>query len=1125
MSGSSSGKAPQDQAIRDRLVSELDTSFAVGAGAGSGKTSVLVDRVIELIDRGVDLDGIVAITFTEKAAAELRERVRAVLARAPELDTDGAKDRRLIALGKVDLSQLTTIHSFCRSILARHPLEAGVTPGFTVLDRLQSDLLLDEAASEMISRLREEESEELEGALLAGGRLTGLRDLVRAIRRYPDLEPELPGPAPESIKEVVADLLNTARLIAGYADVVPAKDRLLQQAVEALEQEPQLTSERLDRHDLASALEAATIHKNAGARGKWKTSPEAEEAFAGLKAAWAELSQRRDDAVEGYKGQQLAYLIEMASEIEKNYGCRKAELGALDFDDLLMKTEKLLESDPSVTEQIKKSYLFILVDEFQDTDPIQARIVQRLSEALDTRVERLEEAVPGAGRLFLVGDANQGIYRFRRADLSVFVRARSQLLSNGEEARLNVNFRSTPGLVQVANRIFPELLPAGEYHELAAHRGEDTSGPVVSLLDLDHFLDGGGNGRDDGNGHSARKMRVAEARALAGWICDRLEAGWLVFDKAQDEWRPLAFRDIAVLVRTYTGVPVFEDELDRCGIPYRVSGGRAFFQRLEIMQTIPVLRAVSDPGDEVAVVAAYRSPYFGVSDESLVRWAASGRPFAYLDGEDQPVDDAFIERYLDLRVDAPLIEARTILTELHRRALLSPPSRLLWQLFESTRALPLHALKPDGDRRMANLLKLADLAYAYEEAAASLAEGGLVDFGSLDGLVRYLEEQRRAAVEEESALVEEEGDAVTLMTIHSAKGLEFPVVALLDRAYKSEFLDEAIPDRSKGTATVKGAGLKPPGWEERKEMEVAEQEAEARRLLYVAFTRARDHVVLCGRRSEEGNGKRFLAPLETSLSVLADEEEGHDDAAGLVEWVVPSRPSPKEAVPHRLPYDLKEPSIEEIREAAGRRREAMDAWREIVSRALRSSITRASRLSAERELRRSVDEMRPATPSRWYARLRGIRVHAAMELAAILDKQPAEVCRAVFEPGDPAGLEPQVCVLVERGVELLDELRSQGWKVVATEWPLMLGDACEMMPGVMDDWVEVLTGTADLVLEDPEGGLLVVDYKTGEVEPEELLRLYRGQLQAYKTMLEKSVQRPVSAEIWSLSVGERIRLP
>jgi len=1114
------------------LSGELETSFAVGAGAGSGKTKVLVDRVIELVDQGTDLDSIVAMTFTEKAAAELRERVRDILATVPESGSSKVEELRLAALGKVDLSQLTTIHGFCRSVLASRPLEAGITPGFRVLDRLESDLLLDAAASEEIARLQQDDSETLEGALLAGGNLTGLRELAHAIRRYPDLEPELPGAPEESIEDVIAALLDTARLIVSYADVIPVKDSLLQQAGEALRQESYLRAEGLDIHDRAAALGRVRIHKNVGAKANWDASGEVREAFARLKPAWIELQQRRDGAVAGYKGEQLAYLIQQAECIGNNYEDRKAELGGLDFDDLLLGTKNLLETEPPVAEQIKRSYQYILVDEFQDTDPIQAWIVQRLAEAVGKRARRIEDAVPGRGRLFLVGDANQGIYRFRRADLSVFQKARTQLLKEGEETRLEVNFRSTPRLVEVANKIFPGLLTSGEYRNLIAHRKEDTQGPSVSLLDLDTFLGNGKGGRSGGKDPSIHEVRIAEARALAGWIQDRIGAGWTMFDKELEEWRPVTYRDIAVLVRTYTGVPTFENELERCGIPYRVSGGRAFFQRLEVLQTMPVLRAIADPGDEVAVVAALRSLYFGVSDESLVRWAGSGRPFTYLDSGDRPVNDAFIEEHLDREADAPLIQARMVLAGLHREAAFRPPSGLLRRLYELTRALPLHALKPDGDRRIANLLKLSDLAAAYEEAATSLMEEGAGEIGSLDGLVRYLEQQRRAAAEEESALVDEAGDGLNLMTIHSAKGLEFPVVAILDRSYAPRFLDMAIANRAQGTVTVCGAGLEPPVWEERKKAEEVEQDAEAQRLMYVAFTRARDHVVLCGQRSRSGDDKGFLAPLEAALSALA--EEGEEEGTGLVEWIAPSAPVSREEVPHRLPYDVEEPSTEEIEQAVRRRRQRRDDWQAAISRARCSLMTRASRLAARREFVPPVgidttgiagaEGGGEAITSDWYARLRGTRVHAAMELAALYGTGAEEACRAVSESGDPARIFSEICDLVACGISLLEEARTQGWRVAAAEWPLLLGSACELLPGIVGEGIEVLTGTVDLILEDPEENLLVVDYKTGGAGSRKLQQWYRGQLQAYRAMLERSTQRTVSAEIWSLAMGERIQL-
>ena len=885
-------RVPADQEVRTRLVNDLETSFAVGAGAGSGKTRVLVDRIIQLVDSGRELDRIVAITFTEKAAAELRERVRNVLADPFAGESPEIAERRRRALGKVDLSQLTTIHSFCRSILARHPLEAGITPGFTILDALQSDILLDEAGAVIIDAMRDEADKDLEDVLMGGGSLAGLRDLVKAIRRYPDLKPEIPEFTAESADRILSDLFKTAGEIVSSAEGVSEADTLLGQARNILRTEPLVSAGVFDSHDLVALLEGAAIHKNAGNKGNWKANPETEATFARLKSEWKSLSVRRDEMAAQYQGRHLGYFIAKAELINKEYERRKSELGALDFDDLLMKTSELLESQPLVAREIKRGFATILVDEFQDTDPIQARIVLRLAEAVEIHAEEQTAVVPEKGRLFLVGDANQSIYRFRRADRSVFRRACSQLLENGVEERLEVNFRSTPGLVTVANSMFGDLLETGEYHDLIPFREEHGSSPAVTILDLDPLLaeDDHENG---GNGDSLTpEIRRAEAAALAWWIRSQIDAGMVVRDKVTGKFRAIDYGDVAVLVRTYTGVDLFEDEFDRYDIPYRMSGGKAFFHRLEILQTLPVLQAVADPGDQTAIVAAYRSPCFGVSDESLVRWAATGYPFSYLEVEDRPVDDTFIAENLDREADAPLLQARQILAQLNRDTEIIPPSGILWRLFEVTRVLPLHAMKPDGDRRIANLLKLLDLAFVYEEAAAGLHEGGLEEHVSLGGLVRYLEEQRRAAVEEESALAEADGGMVTILTIHSAKGLEFPVVALLDRAYSSSFRDEAIPDHSRRTSTVKGAGFKPPDWDEKKDAETAQQEEEAKRLLYVAFTRAGDHVVICGRHSEGTedlrNGRQFLAPLEASLRDLIDTGNQRDGTAGLIEWATRS---------------------------------------------------------------------------------------------------------------------------------------------------------------------------------------------------------------------------------------------
>ena len=1128
MNGHRKLSPPVDQPERIRLVEDRNTSFAVGAGAGSGKTRVLVERVTGLVDSGVDIERIVAITFTDKAAAELRERVRNELSRSPEPYSDDIVRYRNAALAVVDLSPLTTIHGFCRSLLSARPIEAGIAPGFMVLDQLASDLLLDSIVTEEIDRLRASTESTLEGPLLAGAGLNGLRNLVKAMLRFPDLEIEVPGEGDESIDEVVEHLLATAREVVRFSGLVTEEDSLLKQARDAIAREEYLKGTSVDIHDRAAALGRTKIYRNAGAKGKWAADDETRAAFSEFKTAWQVLAQRRDDALAGYRSTMFRVLVEAAEEIGTTYRRRKEEMGALDFDDLMLATERLLESDPQVTEEIKGLFDCALIDEFQDTDPIQARIVMRLAEAPGVRADSLDDAVPMPGRLFLVGDANQSIYRFRRADLEVFRRTCEQLLRAGSEARLTVNFRSTPGLVTVANCLFGELLPDDDYRDLTAYRGVEYAGASVSLLDLDPVLGRmgfDGEERSPGTGD----IRVAEARALAGWIEHQRSGAFPIIDRESGEERPLDYGDIAVLVRTYTGMRIFERELERYGIPFRLAKGREFFHRLEIVQTIPVLRALADPSDEVAIVAALRSPLFGVSDESLVRLAASCSTFSYL--EEMPEEES---GYLDPDEDAPLLIARRILADLHREASFMAPSEVLRSLYDRTRSIPLHALKPDGERRMANLLKLLDLAAAYEEAATTLAGSGAAEAGTLHGLVRYIEEQRQAAVEEESGLMGEGDGAVTLMTIHSAKGLEFPVVALLDRSYLPAFKDTAIPDRERGSVAVKGAGLEPVGWKERKEGEELEQDQEAGRMLYVAFTRAREHVVVCARSSEEHAGKGFLALLENGLRRLAAGET--PGVEGLVNWVSPPEPAEVEISHHRLPYDLAVPSEDEIEEAGGKRAASMGAWRQVVERACTSASARASGLGtwsddtapapgpAVEADGTAAPEPPPLMKSAWYARLRGTRVHEAMELIIFSGVDADAVCAIVAQPSDPEELGRECRALAEIGLELLDSALAEGWTPIAAEWPMAITDVPGEVVAFAGRDISVLTGTADLVLENEAGELLVADYKTGIISNGALKDRYQGQLAAYRLMLAGVTGRTVSSEIWALSTGERVRL-
>jgi len=1106
-------------------VTELETGFAVGAGAGSGKTRVLVDRVLALVDRGVPLDEMVAITFTEKAASELRERVRQELARPPDPPDPEVADRRDQALAGLELAQLTTIHGFCRSILATRPVEAGISPGFRVLDALEARLLLEEVTAQARDELYGGEVEGLEEALLSGLEPAGLPDLVRGVLRYPELETRVEVPAAEEPGAVLTALQDLAKRTVEAADGIPPGDRLVGQAVEVAAALTGLEDRPRDPIAAADLLAAIKIDARAGNKGNWSGR---EEVLTRLKEAWKDLKGRQQAVQSARQETALAWGVAWARRIAAVYRERKARMGALDFDDLLTVTRDLLEGEPGVTRGLRKQFTHLLVDEFQDTDPLQAEIILRLAEEEESFARSAWETVPGPGRLFLVGDVHQSIYRFRRADLEVFRTVRSRLLQWGEAVRLRTSFRSRPALVGLANDLFTGFLPGDPYESLEPYREEVLPGAVVRLLDLDPLL---GEGEVD-----TETVRQAEARAVAGWLYQQRQAGREIADPVTGQARPLTYSDVAVLVRTYTGTKTYEDEFERYRIPFRVAGGRAFFARSEVHQTLALLTALADPSDEAATVAALRSPYLGISDDELTLWAASGRTFEARPG--------IRKREAGAGPSGDLPAALDLLGHLQLEARRLSPSQMIRRLWEVTRSLPLHALKPDGRRRLANLLKLLDLAAAWEGAAATLTEAGEGPIPGLAGLVTWLAEQQTAAAEGESELATEPDDGgpegrpgpgqVTLMTIHAAKGLEFPVVVLLDRAYQPRFLDQVIPDREQGRVVVSGAGLKPSDWETLKERERAAQDEESRRLLYVAFTRAREQVVLCGRRSspleEDANqAKGFLAPLEQALAARA---AGGDER---IVWETPGTPPEEPLRAHRLPRDPGEPDPEQVREASERQERGLTEWTARVAAARRPRLRSASQLTGPypegafpefEEGDPGTDEVvaGPQEP-RWWAMLRGSRVHEALRRVVTRTESAAEAAWAVARAGDPEGLTPQVIRYVEVGVGLLAQAAGEGWRPVGAECPLLAATAG--LPGSLTglgEEVATLVGVADLILEAPDGRLLVVDHKTDPGLADHLVAHYRPQLEAYRAALCAAVGRPVEAELWSLEEGLRIPL-
>jgi ATP-dependent helicase/nuclease subunit A len=791
------GTHEQRAAIADRQGSSL-----LAAGAGSGKTAVMVERFAEAVLRdGVPVGAILTLTFTEKAAAELRDRIR----------------RRFIALGEqeharaVDAAWIGTIHGFCARVLRSRPLAAGLDPRFGVLDdaaakRLAAEAF--EAALETWTAARGAPAVDLAAAygrelepMILGAHAT-LRSRGAAHPRLP-LPPQAPPPDPARLAAAAAAAAAALRTAGAGVRVEAARG-----ALEAAER----IAGAGGPVPLPAALDAARL----GAGAKALEDP----ACSAYREAWC----AHREACASYHAQPALDLLDgLLDAFGSAYAGAKTARAAVDFDDLELRVRDLL-AEAGQRDRWAERFALIMVDEFQDTNRLQLDVIEAL--------ER--------DNLFAVGDEAQSIYGFRHADVRIF-RARRARLDASRVRSLTVNFRSRKEILAVVNSAVGPLLGAGftpltagrAPEELRLFEPDPPGPPAVELLAVETA---GWDRRTEELGLAtlaAQPWRRAEARAVAARLRAEVDAG-----------RPQ--RDVVVLVRATSSLRLYEQALEEEGLSTYVVGGRGYWAQEQVRDGIAYLSLLANPHEESALYAALASPFCGVGTDALAlladaarrsgehAWAALRRAVA----ERPPWFEA-------LPGDAAgrLAGFARFAAGERLRAERLPVEVLLERAIAHTGYDLAILARAGGDRRLANLRKLMRLAREYERA-----EGR-----DLRGFLAYAVGQDLAEAREGEAALESEGlDAVRLMTIHRAKGLEFPVVCVADLGRTGALGRDRLligEDGDVGLRLLTLAGGEPVpalGWERIAAALAAAEAAEERRLLYVAATRAEERLILSG---------------------------------------------------------------------------------------------------------------------------------------------------------------------------------------------------------------------------------------------------------------------------------------
>ncbi len=885
---------PVDEDQRQRVRTELRTSLLVEAGAGSGKTTLLVDRMVALVESGeAEVARIAAVTFTRKAAAELRERFQVALERRyREARPDPAQGemaaRLRDAIDGIDRAFLGTIHAFCARLLRERPIEAGLDPEFQEAQEAESQLLQERFWTSFVERIISDSDPLVEELAGAGLRVDQLRKAFDQMVENLDVEyPADPvaAPGPEEargVRRVLEKLLD--RALALIPDDEPERGwDATQQMVRSL----RYTRRFRGWDDLAALFDAA--EKMSSRKGftlnRWpQPTPEGSAEVKRLRDELAVLGSE-DGPIRKHLDRWLAHRYSMAIKLVRRAALEFAEerlrIGLLSFHDLLMLTAQLLREHPEVRRDLGERYRYVLIDEFQDTDPIQAELLFLLAsepepQAADAgpRPTDWHTVVPRPGALFVVGDPKQSIYRFRRADIAVYNQVRARFREFGAVLHLITNFRSRQTVADLVNDVFddPDRFPREETDRQACFA------PMVPYPRAPN----GPEGVFDYLVPKARRNADAarlEAAMLASWIRARIDSG------------ERAAGDFLVLTRKKAHLDLYARALEERNVNIAVSGAQAGPEE-ELRELVLLLETLIDPGNPVNVVAVLTGLFFGLDHEQLAQHALAGGRFEFTssprdrDRDVSPRDEDISPRDASA---TEVVEAIATLHEWWKESRREPADIVIGRLVDRLGLMPFVASSTLGT------LRAGIMAYALDSVRAEALRGN----ASLAGAVEAL--QAALAWEDAEAPFDPgPGDAVRVMNLHKAKGLQATVVVLANPAQTvshTRRLDAHTRRGARGGAEAFAAVTAPAGpfsswtlaqplaWAALAQEEVRFLGAEEQRILYVACTRAREELVVARKHGKScwGIFDGWLDRHAKALQLAADVPQSRERMARSAE--------------------------------------------------------------------------------------------------------------------------------------------------------------------------------------------------------------------------------------------------
>ncbi|MCG3196163.1 MAG: RecBCD enzyme subunit RecB [bacterium] len=853
---------PPDQTQRERILGDLDTTLLVEAAAGTGKTTCMVGRMLALIAKGkCGIDNLAAVTFTRKAAAELRMRFQSELRKAAEQAADSASRERFgEALMHLDQCFIGTIHSFCARLLRERPVEAEVDFVFEELDDDTDQEFRARAWREALAEWGASDNQVLGELLMLGLAPSALEEPFAQFAEYPDVAewPVTSNPS-FSVTEVVQALEEYVAHMRELLSILPSDpgtDKLILQFRLLVRMARQ--SDLSDEAQLFRILEQFKPISSSF-KVTQKVWPGKKEQALAEQDRWTEFhAKHAAPFVRYFRGKRHAAVIRAFQAAQVHYDRLRQASSRLNFQDLLLRAARLLRERPNVRRFFQRRYTHLLVDEFQDTDPIQAEVMLLLASE-DMGVTDWRRCIPRPGSLFVVGDPKQSIYRFRRADIVTYNDVKRIIeTTGGAVATLSANFRTERGIIEWVNNLFAPHFPlqatpqSPVYVPLAPGRTEALAGDLSGVLVLDLPADQ----------TTGENLVKAEAERIAAFIRSALDNGWKVprSRREVESGAPSEAQagDFLIVTRGRKHLSAYAEALRRHGVPHEVTGGSALNDVEELRLLYIVLASAWRPDDPVALVGALRSELFGISDSDLYLFHRMGGIFDFRSGVPQGLDG-------ELRRE--IAEAFGRLNQYARWLRELPPAPCLERILEDLGLSARAAAHPGGNERAGGLLKAVELIRSAQ--GAILSTGDLLE--KLGRLVDRVDLQDSLPASPSRARV------VRVMNLHKVKGLEAPVVFLADptgggKDHPVEIHVDRAGDRTRGYLAVfsppnrfggKGSILAhPEDWERIENLEKSFLKAEEIRLLYVAATRAGGCLVITRRaKRPEENPWNFFSEV------------------------------------------------------------------------------------------------------------------------------------------------------------------------------------------------------------------------------------------------------------------------